>query len=151
MLEKLKNKDINRTIPVQTGSFAEFERAERYDLIFVVFNTFFALLTQQEQIGCFKSVAKTLKPNGKFLIEAFVPDLTRFDKGQTIRTTAVSMGRVDLECSQHDIATQTVTSQLIAIDNVQGIKFYPVTIRYAWPSELVPIHKSVVLGAQPAK
>ena len=122
MLEKLKGRDKNGTISVQIGSFAEFENAEKYDLIFVVFNTIFALLTQQDQISCFNSVVKALKPNGKFLIEAFVPDLTRFDKGQTIRTVGVSSGQVKLECSQHDVATQTVTSQLITIDNHQGIK-----------------------------
>jgi SAM-dependent methyltransferase len=135
MLEKLKQKDKNGEIPVQIGNFAEFERDEKYDLIFVVFNTIFGLLTQQEQISCFKCVSKALKPNGKFLIEAFVPDLARFDGGQTIRTSNVSTDQVRLECSQHDIASQTVISQLITIDD-QGIKLYPVNIRYAWPSEL---------------
>ena len=135
MLEKLKLKDKDGIIPVQIGSFAEFEVNEKFDLIFVVFNTFFGLLTQEEQTSCFKCVSKTLKPNGKFLIEAFVPDLARFDGGQTIRTSGVSTERVKLECSQHDRATQTVISQLVIIDD-QGIRLYPVNIRYAWPSEL---------------
>jgi len=135
MLERLRLKDKDGMIPVQTGSFAEFEGSEKYDLVFVVFNTFFGLLTQQEQISCFKCVSKTLKPNGKFLIEAFVPDPARFDGGQTIRTSGVSTERVKLECSQHDRATQTVISQLVIIDD-QGIRLHPVNIRYAWPSEL---------------
>ena len=135
MLEKLKLKDIKGKIPLRTGSFADLQTDEKYDLIFVVFNTFFGLLTQKDQTSCFKSVANILEPNGKFLIEAFVPDLARFDRGQSMRTSGISTEQVRLECAQHDIATQAVISQLVII-NKKGIKLYPVNIRYAWPSEL---------------
>ena len=135
MLEKLRSKDKGRSIPVKMGSFAEFDMKEKYKFIFIVFNTFFGLLTQKEQISCFKSVSNCLRPGGKFLIEAFVPDLSRFDKGQTIRTSHISTDEVRLECSQHDLATQTVVSQLVTIGK-PGISLYPVNIRYAWPSEL---------------
>ena len=135
MLEKLGSKDKGRSIPVKMGSFAEFDMEEEYEFIFIVFNTFFGLLTQREQINCFKSVSNCLRPGGKFLIEAFVSDLSRFDKGQTIRTSHVSTDEVRLECSQHDLATQTVVSQLVTIGK-PGVNLYPVNIRYAWPSEL---------------
>lgn len=135
MVEKLQLKAKDRKIPVKMGTFAEFEMEETYDLVFVVFNTFFGLLTQREQISCFKCVARALKPNGKFLIEAFVPDLGRFDRGQTIRTSDVSTDQVRIECSKHDLATQTVLSQIVTILE-DGIKLYPVNIRYAWPSEI---------------
>ena len=135
MLEKLRAKDKSRSIPVKIGSFAEFDMEEKYEFIFIVFNTFFGLLKQREQISCFKSVSNCLLPGGKFLIEAFVPDLSRFDKGQTIRTSHVSPDEVRLECSQHDLATQTVVSQLVTIGK-PGVNLYPVNIRYAWPSEL---------------
>lgn len=135
MLEKLRSKGKGRSIPVKMCSFAEFDMEEKYEFIFIVFNTFFGLLTQKEQISCFKSVSKSLRPGGKFLIEAFVPDLSRFDKGQAIRTSHVSTDGVRLECSQHDLATQTVVSQLVMIGK-PGVNLYPVNIRYAWPSEL---------------
>ena len=86
-------------------------------------------------MSCFKCVSNALNPAGKFLIEAFVPDLSRFDGGQTIRTSNVTTEQVRLECSQHDKATQTIVSQIVSIDE-RGIKLYPVNIRYAWPSEL---------------
>jgi len=135
MVDKLRLKPKGKKIPIRIRTFAEFKMKEKYDLVFVVFNTFFGLLTQREQISCFKSVARILKPNGKFLIEAFVPDLGRFDGGQTIRTTDVSDDRVRLECTLHDSATQIATSQMIIIGE-DGIKLYPVKVRYVWPSEM---------------
>ena len=42
----------------------------------------------------------------------------------------MSTDEVRLDCSQHDLATQTVVSQIVTIRE-QGIKLYPVNIRYA--------------------
>ena len=89
MVSKLKKK-TNEDIPVIIQSFAEFKFDDQYDLIFVVFNSFFGLLTQNEQVSCLKSVANALLPGGRFVIEAFVPDLGRFDRGQSTRTTNLS-------------------------------------------------------------
>ena len=47
-----------------------------FDLIFVAF--FFALPTQDLQVAGFETVATHLKSGGAFVIEAFVPDITRF-------------------------------------------------------------------------
>ena len=37
----------------------------------MVFDTFFALLTQQDQLRCFENVAARLTDDGVFLVEAF--------------------------------------------------------------------------------
>lgn len=135
MVEKLKAKPHGEKIPVKMGTFAKFQTGEKFDLVFVVFNTFFGLLTQAEQVSCFKSVARALRPGGKFLIEAFVPDLGRFDRGQSLRATGIFDDHVRLDCSLHDPAAQTVESQHIIIGD-RGIQRYPVKLRYAWPAEL---------------
>jgi hypothetical protein len=134
MIEKLRQKEAP-DIPVQIGNFSDFTTDHEFDLIFVVFNTFFGLLTQEEQVSCFKCVAKSLAPGGRFLMEAFAPDLSRFDRGQTLRTTNVSLEEVRIECAQHDGSTQRVVAQLVMI-RADGIKLFPVNLRYAWPSEL---------------
>ena len=54
-----------------------------FALAFIAFNTFFALLTQEEHIRCMETVVRHLAPSGRFVIEAFVPDLTRFVSNQT--------------------------------------------------------------------
>ena len=41
-----------------------------YRLIYVVFNTLFNLLTQEDQVRCFQNVAAHLTDDGSFVIEA---------------------------------------------------------------------------------
>jgi SAM-dependent methyltransferase len=135
MLAKLRAKSSGTDIKVKKGSFENFQIDERFNLIYVVFNTFFALLTQEAQVKCFQSVAKHLSPDGVFLIEAFVPNLARFDQNQTVRATQVSEKWVHLEVSQHNPILQQSTSQLVLVSD-SGIQLYPVKIRYAWPAEL---------------
>ena len=57
MVSKLKTKPRGRDIEITMGSFAQIEMDEQFDLIYVVFNTFYALLTQEEQVRCFQSAA----------------------------------------------------------------------------------------------
>lgn len=135
MIQKLRSKPQGDKIEVQTGSFAQFSLDERFQLVYVVFNTFFGLLTQTEQVQCFRSVSEHLLPDGLFLIEAFVPDLSRFIDHQTVRAVNQSEDVVQLDISQVDPVAQQVTSQHILLSNA-GPQMYPVKLRYAWPSEL---------------
>jgi hypothetical protein len=68
-------------------------------------------------------------------VEAFVPDLGRFDRGQRMSVMDVGLDGVLLECSRHDAVAQTVTSQHVSLGS-RGTELYPVQIRYAWPAEL---------------
>ncbi len=135
MVDKLRSKPGGEDIPVQIGDFSNFTTTEKYDIVFVVFNTFFALLSQEEQVNCFQCVQKILKDNGKFVIEVFFPDLKRFDRGQTVRTIDAELNNIKLECSRHDEVDQRITTQTVHITE-EGIRMYPVSLRYAWPTEL---------------
>lgn len=133
MVTKLRAKRGGEAILVTMGSFADLGVAESYALVFVVFNTFFGLLTQDDQVRCFRNVAQHL--DGVFLIEAFVPDLGRFDRGQHTDAISVEVDRVDLSVARHDPVAQRVTSQHVVFSE-EGTRLYPVQVRYAWPSEL---------------
>lgn len=135
MVARLRAKPGGETIAVTIGDFADVAVEGRFDLVFVAFNTFFALTTQDDQVRCFANVAQHLTDGGVFVIEAFVPDLGRFDGGQTVRALRVTSELVDLEASTHDATAQTVTSQHVVISD-QGLRLQPVHLRYAWPSEL---------------
>src|SRR5437588_322648 len=135
MVAKLRAKPGGGSIPVTAGNFVEVRAGGDYSLIFVAFNTFFALGPQEEQVQCFANVAKRLRPGGLFLIEAFVPDLTRFTRGQIIQAMQVEVDEVKLEASRHDPLTQSTLSQHVLITK-EGTKLYPVQVRYAWPAEL---------------
>jgi SAM-dependent methyltransferase len=135
MVEKLRAKPGGAEIPIEMGNFANLKIGGRFSLIYVVFNTFFGILTQDDQVRCFTRVAKRLTPDGVFVIEAFNPDLTRFDHGQRTSTTLVSDQRTIMEVSKLDAASQRVRSQHIVIDD-GGTHRYPVELRFAYPPEL---------------
>lgn len=135
MVAKMREKPGGADIPVTIGDFEQLEVEGRYSLIYVVFNTLFALPSQEAQVNCFRSVAEHLTDDGAFLIEAFVPDMTRFDRDQRVSTGIVEHDLVSIDLDRHDPTTQTVTSSHIYI-TPEGVQMYPVDIRYAWPSEL---------------
>jgi SAM-dependent methyltransferase len=135
MIEKLQAKPRGGQIPVTIGDFADFDLRGEYSLVFVVFNTFFALLSQESQVSCMASVARHLAPGGLFVLEAFVPDISRFDRGQRTETLRVDADHVRMEATRHDPATQRVYSQHVLISD-GNVQLYPVQLRYAWPSEL---------------
>jgi SAM-dependent methyltransferase len=135
MVAKLRAKPGGKKLPITMGDFADVGAPGSYDLIFIVFNTIFALLTQEDQVRCFKNVAKRLCPGGAFVVEAFVPDLTRYARGQSTNTLKVDVDSVQLDVSRHEIAQQTVTVQHVIIKE-SGTRLYPVKLRYIWPSEM---------------
>ena len=136
MVEKLRTKPGGEILPVSIGDFADVGVGGSFSLVYVVFNTFFGLLSQEEQVRCFANVARRLRDGGAFVVEAFVPDPARFDRGQTTRTHHVETGQVVLECSRHDPVGQRIDSQNVVISDGETRLYPGGRIRYAWPSEL---------------
>jgi hypothetical protein len=135
MVERLRAKPGGESIPVAIGDMAQVPVDGTFRLVYLVFNTLFGLLTQARQAECFVSVARVLDPGGMFVIECFVPDLSRFNHDQRVQTTAVTEDCAIMELSRHDAAGQRVNTQIITLSG-QGIQLRPVAIRYSWPSEL---------------
>ena len=106
MLEKLRAKPGGNEIELFAGSFAQFDLDRQFSLIYVVANTFFVLLSQEEQVQCFASVRKHLSPDGVFVLETFVPDPSRFEDGQTVRAVRLTENEAIFEISQHDPAAR---------------------------------------------
>jgi len=135
MVAKLRAKPGGEAIPVTMGDFADVGVDDTYRVIFVAFNTLFALLTQEDQLRCFANAAEHLADGGVFVVEAFFPDLARFDRYQRAQVNHVEVGRVGIEASRHDPVEQRVDSQYIVFSE-EGTKLFPVSVRYAFPSEL---------------
>ena len=135
MVTKLFAKPGGSDIPVVMGDFADVPVESDYSLVYLVFNTLFALTSQEDQIRCFANVARHLRPGGFFVVEAFVPDLSRFDRHQRIGVDRVGNDFVELETTRHDPATQSSESVHVVLRE-SGIKLYPVHLRYAYPSEM---------------
>jgi SAM-dependent methyltransferase len=135
MVAKLAEKPDGNAIPVTIGSFADFGLDAKFRLIFVVFNTFFGLESQEEQVSSFRAIERHLTEDGVFVMEAFVPDPTRFDRGQRVGAVRVETDVVQLDVTVHDALAQHSTSQHVVIRE-DGIRLIPVRIRYAFVPEL---------------
>jgi len=135
MVAALRAKPGGDRLPIVIGDFADVPVDGLHSLIFVVFNTFFALLTQEDQVRCFQRVGQHLSDDGVFVIQAFIPDLARFDRGQRMETLRLGLDSVHFEASRYEAADQRVHSQHVMLEG-DRVRMTPIEIRFAWPSEL---------------
>ncbi len=135
MVEQLRAKEGGAGMPITVGDFADVGVEGTFSLIFVIFNTFFMLTEQEEQIRCFENVASHLDESGVFLVHAFVPDVSMFDRGQHVSGDLADLATVRMDVSIHDSMNQVVDFRHIDLTE-EGIRMYPGRLRYAWPSEL---------------
>jgi SAM-dependent methyltransferase len=136
MVAILRSKPCGDTLRVTIGDFADAGIDGSYRLVYVVFNTFFNLLSQDDQVRCFENVAAHLGDDGVFLIEAFVPAyLHRLRNDQYVDAEAIEVDNVRLDVGRHDPVTQTLDESHVSLSR-SGVKVFPIVCRYAWPSEL---------------
>ncbi|HYY77790.1 MAG TPA: class I SAM-dependent methyltransferase [Actinomycetes bacterium] len=135
MVARLRAKPGGEAVQVTVGDLGEVPAEGPFSLVFVVFNTFFCLLTQDDQVRCFARVAERLAPGGAFVVEAFVPDPRRLAQLQELTVDQVGADRVVLSATRRDPVGQRIDSQHLVL-GADGIRMQPVAIRYAWPAEL---------------
>lgn len=136
MVARLRAKPGGDQIAITMGDFAAVPVPGSYRLIYVVFNTLFNLLTQDDQVRSFENVAAHLTDNGSFVVEAFVPAfLARLRDDQYVDAKAVGVGEVRLDVGRHDPVTQRLEESHVHLSR-EGVRLFPIVTRYAWPSEL---------------
>ncbi|HEX3087939.1 MAG TPA: class I SAM-dependent methyltransferase [Ilumatobacteraceae bacterium] len=136
MVDQLRTKTGGDDLAITIGDFAAVDVPDKYRLIFVVFNTMFNLLTQDDQVRCFENVATHLTDDGVFVIEAFVPSyLYRLRNDQYVDAEAIGLDEVRLDIGRHDPVAQTLDESHVCFSR-EGVKLFPIVCRYAWPSEL---------------
>jgi SAM-dependent methyltransferase len=136
MVAKLRAKPGGDQLEVTIGDFAEVPVSGEYRLIYVVYNTFNNLLTQDDQVRCFENVAAHLTDDGSFLIEAGVPNfLFAEHDGQYVHAESIGVHEVWLDVGRHDPVTQHHDETHIRLTR-EGVGLYPIVQRYTWPSEL---------------
>ncbi|MCI0426093.1 MAG: class I SAM-dependent methyltransferase [Actinobacteria bacterium] len=138
MVGILRAKSGGEDIQVVMGDMAEVDLNATFPLVYLAFNTLFALLDQERQVACFKSTARHLESGGRFVLDCFVPDLTRYDSYNTRMAVSsiISNQSHAYEMSIHDPVSQKVVShQVRRLEDGETVVL-PVTIRYAWPAEM---------------
>ncbi|MEU8351962.1 class I SAM-dependent methyltransferase [Streptomyces sp. NPDC048845] len=108
MIEQLRTKADEATIPVVVGDMATTTAPGTYSLVHLVYNTISNLLTQDEQVQCFRNAARHLDPGGRFVIELWVPELRKLPPGQTAVVWQDEPGRIGLDT--YDVLRQQVVS-----------------------------------------
>lgn len=136
MAAQLRSRPGGDQIDVTIGDLADVPVSGAYALIYVVFNTFFNVLTQDDQVRCFENVAARLGDGGVFVIEAYRPDfLYRLRNNQYVDAESIEVGEVQLDLLRHDPATQMIDESHVSLSR-DGVRLNPVVQRYAWPAEL---------------
>jgi SAM-dependent methyltransferase len=136
MVDRLRAKPGGDDIEVTMGDMARTAVQGTYSLVYLVFNTIFNLLTQDDQVRCFENVARHLTDDGSFVVEAGLPDFVyRLRNNQYVEAEAIEVGEVRLDVLRHDPATQMIDESHVTISPA-GMRLNPVVQRYAWPPEL---------------
>ena len=134
MLDRLRAKPGANRLTLVEGDMADPPGLSdgRFAVVLVGFNTFFNLTSAEAQNRCVASVARLLRPGGRFVIEAFVPDPEAHD-GLSVRD--VGLDRVLLDVVRTDVEAQIITGQRIEV-TATGNRLFPYVLRYATPDQL---------------
>ncbi|GAA4525962.1 class I SAM-dependent DNA methyltransferase [Amycolatopsis samaneae] len=134
MLDRLRTKVDEQTIPVVVGDMATATAPGRYPLVYLVYNTISNLLTQDEQVGCFRNAARHLVPGGRFVIELGVPDLRTLPPGQDAVVFHSESGYLGVDT--YDVVRQHLVSHHFEFGEGRRFRLGRSPHRYVWPGEL---------------
>jgi len=135
MAAVLQRKVDVETLPVVIGDMATTVVPGEFTLVYLVYNTISNLLTQDEQVECFRNAARHLAPGGRFVIELGVPPLRFLPPGQIAVPFDVSDRHLGFDT--FDLAEQILISHHFTRDGEDGhYRRAASRHRYAWPAEL---------------
>jgi SAM-dependent methyltransferase len=134
MVAQLRTKADEATIPVIIGDMATAAAPGEYSLVYLVFNTISNLLTQAEQVECFRNAARHLTPGGRFVVELWVPELRKLPPGQAATVWQSDPGYIGLDT--YDVLRQHVVSHHFRFDETKQAQLFRSPHRYIWPAEL---------------
>lgn len=137
MCARIDHNRGTRPVTAIVGDMTNIDVNGQFDLIYSTTSTIFSLLTQEEQVTCFASMARVLVAGGKAVVQASAP----LRRGSVLHRTNLAVRDFGDEClglsaTTHNPATQRVTFREITIANGQPASVLPVETRYAFPSEL---------------
>ncbi|WP_217255095.1 class I SAM-dependent methyltransferase [Streptomyces sp. AC602_WCS936] len=133
MTAVLRRKADEDTLPVTLGDMATTVVPGEFAVVYLVYNTISNLLTQDEQVECFRNAARHLRPGGRFVIELGVPPLRSLPPGQTAVPFDVSDRHLGFDT--FDLVEQILVSNHFTRDG-DHYRRDNSRHRYAWPAEL---------------
>jgi SAM-dependent methyltransferase len=134
MIEQLHRKVDEAAIPVVVGDMAAVRASGEYTLVYLIYNTISNLLTQAEQVACFRNAARHLTAGGRFVIELWVPELRKLPPGQHATVFECEPGYIGLDT--YDVLQQRVVSHHFRFGDSPHAELARSRHRYIWPAEL---------------
>jgi len=136
MVDRLRSKPGGDVIPVVVGDMAaSLPSVERgFAVVFVAFNTLFNLTEAGAQERCLALVAQALKPDGVFVVEAFVPADDTVASGVDVRR--IESDEVVLSVFRRAGGDDVVTGSLVSLSSGGGVRLRPWAIRPHAPAQL---------------
>lgn len=134
MVDQLRTKVDAATIPVVIGDMRTAIAPGEYALVYLVYNTISNLLTQVEQVECFRNAARHLLPGGRFVVELWVPELRALPPGSRATVWASEAGYIGLDT--YDVLRQHVLSHHFSFGEGREARLTRSPHRYIWPAEL---------------
>jgi len=134
MLEQLRAKAGDDDVPVVVGDMATARVRGEFSVVYLVFNTISNLLTQAEQVDCFRNAARHLTPGGRFVLELWVPELRKLPPGSPAMVWQSEPGYLGVDT--YDVLRQLVTSHHFRFGNGRHAQVFRSPHRYIWPAEL---------------
>jgi SAM-dependent methyltransferase len=150
MLERLRAKPGGEAVNALVDDMAELAAPELaapgpdggdrgFAVVLCAFNTLFNLTDTAAQARCLRRVADLLAPDGRLLVEAFVPppegeddDASGAGGISAVEPRHIGLDEVVLTVSRLDPAARTVVGQHVQITEA-GIRLRPWVLHYASP------------------
>jgi SAM-dependent methyltransferase len=133
MVSRMRAKPGGEDIPVTIGDIASTRVPSEFQLVYIPYNTITNLLSQEEQVACFQNAAAHLRPGGYFVIEVFVPELQRLQRGEKYIANLVTPSHLVFD--EYDMVKQLCSSNHYFVRDGGHAEFFLSRHRYAFPAE----------------
>jgi SAM-dependent methyltransferase len=136
MADQLRTRPGGDRLRVAVGDMSSFDMGLTYALVFLVYNTIFNLLTEDDQVRCFENAARHLDDNGVFVVETALPHAW-IQPGQSgyTHTEQVELDAVGFDVARYDPASQLLSENHVRI-TPNGVQFMPIVCRLITPGEM---------------
>lgn len=136
MVDRLRAKPGGEQLRITVGDMTTVDMGATYPLVFLVFNTIFNLLTEDDQVRCFENAALHLADDGVFVVETALPFAwIQPGKPDYVHTEFVEQAAVGFDVARYDPVTQLLSENHVRI-TADGVRFNPIVCRLITPGEM---------------
>jgi SAM-dependent methyltransferase len=147
MLRILKSKDASGEVRAVQCDMGEPAVEGPFEVVYAVYNTLFALLTQELQVRCVRSAADLLAGGGRLVVEGAIPAIARKPDRVSVTADFNDLRRVMVQIARHDHLRQLVEFRHVHLGEGE-VKVLPAVHRYVHVPELDLMAELAGLGLE---